>query len=112
MFPLLAPTGTGMVMLVLLHEDEESVAGIPLNVTVLVPGVSPKPAPVSVTEVPITPVVGEHAVMTCITLIVLALLDAPLTVVPTTTTSPVATPDGTAPTIFLATQALVDAAMP
>src|SRR5260370_24195396 len=100
MFPLLAPTGTGMVMLVLLHEDEESVAGIPLNVTVLVPGVSPKPAPVRVTGGPITPVVGEHAGMTGITFIVLTLLEASFTVGTTTTTQPGATPPGPRTTLF------------
>src|SRR5260370_5760067 len=112
MFPLLAPTGMGMVMLVLLHEDEESVAGIPLNVTVLVPGVSPKPTPVTVTGVPITPVPGEYAVMSGITLRVFALLDAPLTVVTTTSTKPGTTPAGTGTTIFVSIQELGAAGTP
>src|SRR5260370_25573867 len=112
MFPLLAPTGTGMVMLVLLHEEGDSVAGMPLNVTVLVPGVSPKPAPVSVTGVPITPVPGEYAVMIGITSIVFALLDAPFTVVTTTSMKPGTTPAGTGTTIFVSIQELGAAGTP
>jgi len=49
--PVIAPGGTGVVMLVLLQEL--GVATVPLNVTVLVPWVAPKLEPVMVTNVPI-----------------------------------------------------------
>ena len=49
-FPVVAPTGTGAVMLVALQVAGEAV--VPLNVTVLPPWVAPKFAPVIVTVVP------------------------------------------------------------
>jgi hypothetical protein len=55
-FPVVAPAGTVAVMLVVLHAV--AVAAMPLNVTVLVPCVAPKFAPVIVTELPTAPEVG------------------------------------------------------
>ena len=60
-FPLVAPAGTEAAMLVALQLV--AVAAIPLNVTVLVPCVAPKFAPVIVTDVPISPDVGFKLVM-------------------------------------------------
>jgi hypothetical protein len=60
-FPLVAPAGTGATMLVALQLV--GTAAIPLNVTVLVPCVAPKFAPLIVTDVPITPDVGFRPVM-------------------------------------------------
>jgi len=54
--PLVAPTGTGTAMLVVLQLA--GLAAVPLNVTVLVPWVAPKFVPVMVTELPTTPAVG------------------------------------------------------
>jgi hypothetical protein len=55
-FPVIAPAGTGTVMLVALQFV--GVAVVPLNVTVLVPCVVPKLVPVIVTDVPTGPEVG------------------------------------------------------
>ena len=54
--PVVAPAGTGAVMLVALHAV--GVAVVPLNVTVLVVCVAPKFAPLIVTEVPTDPDIG------------------------------------------------------
>src|SRR6266481_10127201 len=59
--PVVAPVGTGTVMLVALHAA--GVPGVPLNVTVLVPWLAPKFVPVIVTEVPTAPEVGFRFVM-------------------------------------------------
>src|ERR1043166_9225938 len=59
--PLVAPLGTGTVMLVPLHAV--GVATVPLNVTVLVPAVVPEFVPAMVTAVPIGPDVGLTFVM-------------------------------------------------
>jgi hypothetical protein len=55
-FPVVAPLGTGATTLVALQLV--GVAAIPLNVTVLVPCVAPKFAPMIVTGVPMTPDIG------------------------------------------------------
>src|SRR5437667_12909924 len=60
-FPVVAPAGTGTTMLVALQLV--GVAGVPLNVTVLVPCAAPKFVPAIVTEVPATPDVGFRLVM-------------------------------------------------
>jgi hypothetical protein len=60
-FPLVAPAGTAAVTVVALQLV--GTAAIPLNVTVLVPCVAPKFAPLIVTDVPITPDVGFRPVM-------------------------------------------------
>ncbi len=59
--PVVAPAGTVTTMLVALQLV--AVAATPLNVTVLVPAVVPKFAPVIVTEEPIAPDVGLKLVM-------------------------------------------------
>src|SRR5436309_14932021 len=56
-FPVVAPLGTGTTILVALQLV--GVAPIPLNVTVLVPCLAPKLAPVIVTDAPSTPDVGS-----------------------------------------------------
>jgi hypothetical protein len=60
-FPVVAPVGTGAVMLVALQLV--GVAAVPLNLTVLVPCVAPKFAPVMVTAAPTAPDVGVKRVM-------------------------------------------------
>jgi hypothetical protein len=59
--PLVAPLGTGTVIFVALQAV--GVATVPLNVTVLVPGVVPKFVPAIVTVVPTGPDVGFTVVM-------------------------------------------------
>src|SRR5712691_3554212 len=59
--PVVAPVGTGAVMLAALHADGAVV--VPLKVTVLVPWEVPKFAPVIVIEVPTAPEVGLRLVM-------------------------------------------------
>jgi hypothetical protein len=60
-FPVVAPLGTGTTMLAALQLV--GVAAVPLKVTVLVPWLAPKFAPVIVTDVPTTPDVGFRLVM-------------------------------------------------
>ena len=67
--PVVAPAGTGTVMLEALQLV--GVAVVPLNVTVLVPCEAPKFAPVMVTEVPTGPAVG-------LTLVIVGPLAPPL----------------------------------
>jgi hypothetical protein len=59
--PVVAPAGTGTVMLEALHPV--GVPAVPLNVTVLVPWLAPKFVPAMVTEVPTAPDVGLRLVM-------------------------------------------------
>ena len=59
--PLVAPAGSGTLMLVALQLL--GVASVPLNVTVLVPFVAPKLIPAIVTAVPTSPDVGVRLVM-------------------------------------------------
>jgi hypothetical protein len=59
--PVVAPAGTGAVMLVVLQFV--GVAAFPLNATELVPCVAAKFAPAIVTEVPTGPVVGFKLAM-------------------------------------------------
>src|SRR5712671_8220323 len=58
--PVVAPAGTGTTMLV--ADQLVAVAAVPLNVTVLVPCVAPKAAPVIVTAVATGPLTGERLV--------------------------------------------------
>jgi hypothetical protein len=60
-FPVVAPAGTSTTTLVALQLV--TVEAIPLNVTVLVPCVAPKFAPLIVTELPTNPEVGLKLVM-------------------------------------------------
>ncbi len=59
--PVVAPLGTGATMLAALQLV--GVAAVPLNMTVLVPCVAPKFAPVIVTSVPTGPEVGDALAM-------------------------------------------------
>src|SRR5260370_42057123 len=60
-FPVVAPAGTGTTMLVALQLV--GAADVPLKVTVLVPWVAPKFAPVIVRDVPTDPEVGLRLLM-------------------------------------------------
>jgi hypothetical protein len=60
-FPVAAPVGTDVARLVALQLV--TVAGVPLNVTVLVPCVDPKFVPVIVTAVPTGPELADRLVM-------------------------------------------------
>ena len=109
-FPVVAPLGTGAMMLVALQLV--GVAAVPLNFTVLVPCVAPKLTPVIVTDVPRTPDVGLRLVMLgggTVTVKLTPLLATPPTV---TTTFPVVAPLGTGATMLVAAQLVGVAAMP
>src|SRR5258708_14170813 len=97
--PVVAPAGTGTTILVALQLV--GVAAVPLNVTVLVPCVPPKFAPVIVTGVPIAPDVGFRLVMLgggCATVKLKPLLwRSP----PVTTTFPVVATRVTGPTMLV-----------
>src|SRR6266571_4994962 len=107
--PVAAPLGTGGTMLVALQLV--GVAAVPLKLTVLLPCVDPKFAPVMVTEVPTGPEVGDKLVMlgTVVTVKLTALLARPATV---TSTLPVAAPLGTGATMLVALQLVGVAAVP
>lgn len=86
------------------------VAEVPLKLTVLVPCVLPKPAPLMVTEVPTGPDVGERELMLgFVTVNRNPLLAWPPTV---TTMFPVVAPAGTGTTIEVALQLTGAAATP
>lgn len=61
MFPVVAPVGTDATIIESLQLA--AVAVVPLNLTVLEPCVAPKPAPTTVTDAPIPPLVGETLVI-------------------------------------------------
>jgi|ERR671924_2166311 hypothetical protein len=108
--PVVAPVGTGTVMLAALQAV--GVAAVPLNVTVLAPWVEPKFVPVIVTDVPTAPDVGLRLVMVgalALTVKVIPLLAVPPTV---TTTLPVVAPAGTGATTLEALQLVGEAAVP
>jgi len=108
--PVVAPVGTGTTMLVALQLV--GVAPIPLKVTVLVPWLAPKLAPVIVTDVPTNPDVGFRLVMLgagTVTVKLTPLLATPPTV---TTTFPVVAPVGTGTTMLVALQLVGVAAVP
>ncbi len=101
-FPAVAPAGTGTTMLVALQLA--GAPAVPLKVTVLVPCVAPKFAPLIVTDVPIAPDVGFRLVMLGgggVTVEFIPLLATPATV---TTTFPVVAPAGTGTTMLVALQ--------
>src|SRR5215469_15167258 len=66
-FPVVAPAGTEVTMLVALQPV--TVAAVPLNVTVLVPWEDPKFVPVIVTAVPTAPDVVDRLVIAGLTLV-------------------------------------------
>ncbi len=107
--PLVAPEGTAATIEVALQL--ETVAAVPLNLTVLEPCVEPKFVPVIVTDVPARPEVGERLLMVGVgsTVKVLPLLAIPFTV---TTTLPVVAPEGTVATMEVALQLMTVAAVP
>jgi len=98
-FPVVAPVGTGTTMLVALQLA--GVPAVPLNFTVLVPCVDPNVVPVTVTDAPTAPDVGDRLVMFGTTVKLTPLLAAPDTV---TTTFPVVAPLGTGTTMLVALQ--------
>src|SRR5271167_1301222 len=109
-FPVVAPLGTGTVILV--PVQLVGVAATPLNLTVLVPFVDPKFVPVIVTDVPAGPVVGLRLVIAgadAVTVQLTPLLATPPTV---TTTFPVVAPLGTGTVILVAVQPVGVAATP
>jgi hypothetical protein len=108
--PLVAPVGTGTLMLVALQLL--GVAEVPLNVTVLLPGVDPKFVPAIVTLVPTTADDGVRLVMVgggTVTVNAAPLLATPPTV---TTTCPLVAPVGTGTLMLVALQLLGAAEVP
>jgi hypothetical protein len=107
--PVVAPPGTGAVMLVALQVV--GVLVVPLNVTVLVPCVAPKFVPVIVTDTPIGPDVGLRLVILGVGRTVKAtpLLATPPTV---TTTLPLVALVGTGTTMLVALQLVGAPAVP
>ena len=95
---MVAPAGTGAVMLVALQLV--GVAVIPLNVTVLAPCAAPKPVPAMLTEAPAGPDVGVSPAMMGITAKAKPLLGA----AEFTMTGPEVAPVGTVTTMLLGLQ--------
>jgi hypothetical protein len=108
-FPVVAPDGTVVAMLVALQLV--GVAAVPLKVTVLVPCVAPKLVPEIVTTAPADPLVGLALVILGAPTTVKAL---PLLSIPPecTTTFPVIAPDGTGATMLVALQLVGVAVVP
>jgi hypothetical protein len=106
--PVVAPVGTVVTIEVALQLD--TVASVPLNVTVLVPCVALKPEPAMVTEAPTAPVDGDSVVIVGVgkTVNVTPLLATPLAL---TTTLPVVAV-GTVATIDVALQLVIVAFVP
>src|SRR5580700_7509104 len=108
--PVVAPVGTGTLMLVPLQLV--AVPAVPLNVTVLAPCVVPKFAPASVTGVATAPDVGVRLVRLgadAVTEKLRPLLAKPPTV---TTTRPVVAAPGTDTLMLVALQLVAVAAVP
>jgi hypothetical protein len=107
--PVVAPAGTGATIEPVFQAV--GVAGIPLKVTVLVPWVEPKFAPVTVIDTPTAPAVWDRLVMlgAGTTVKLTPLLAWPPTV---TTTGPVAAPVGTVAAIDVEIQLLGVAEVP
>src|SRR5260370_28676136 len=108
-FPVVAPVGTGVTMLVLLQLF--GVAAVPLKVIVLVPWLEPKLLPLMVTDVPTGPPVGFTVVIAggAVTVKRTPLLATPLM---ETTTFPVVAPAGTGTRICVSLQLFVLAETP
>jgi hypothetical protein len=108
--PVVAAVGTLATMLVAVQLV--GVAVVPLNLTVFVPCVAPKFAPVMVTLEPMAPLVGDNDVIVGAdveTVNVTPLLDTPPA---DTVTAPVVVPVGTLVTMLVADQLIGVAAMP
>src|SRR5882672_3941529 len=108
-FPVVAPEGTVVVMLVVLQLV--TVAVVPLKLTVPLPCVAPKFVPVIVTAAPTAPVVIDRLVMlgAGTTVKLDPLLFTPLA---NTTTLPVVAPEGTVVAILVTLQLVTVAAVP
>jgi hypothetical protein len=108
-FPVVAPVGTGTLIVVALQLV--GVPAVPLNLTVLLPWVAPKLVPVTVTGVATAPEVGERLVIfgAETTVKLTPLLATPETV---TTTFPVVAPLGTLATMLVAVQLVAVAVVP
>jgi hypothetical protein len=108
-FPVVAPLGTVVAMLVELQVV--TVAVVPLNFTVLEPWLDPKFVPVIVTGAPTAPEVVERLVMlgADTTVKLFPLLFTPLA---NTTTFPVVAPLGTVVAMLVALQLVTVAAVP
>jgi hypothetical protein len=106
-FPVVAPTGTGTWIEV--SPQVVTVAGVPLNITVLPPWVPPKFVPVIVTGAPTVADPGDTLLMLGVgsTVKLNPLLGAPLTV---TTTFPVVAPVGTVTEIDVSPQLVTSVA--
>src|SRR4029077_5324254 len=104
-FPVVAPAGTGTVMLVADHAV--GVAGTPLNDTVLPPWAAPKFVPVIVTTALTAPLVGDSDVIVAVGTTVngAPLLATPPTV---TVTFPVVAPAGTGTAMLVVDHAVGD----
>lgn len=97
-------------MLVLLQEV--GVAETPLNVTVLVPCVAPKFAPVIVTDVPAGPDAGVRVLIVGVGTKTVKLTPLLLTPLAFTTTFPVLAPDGTVVEMLPVAQLVTEAVVP
>jgi hypothetical protein len=86
-----------------------AVASVPLNRTVLVPGVAPKLVPAIVTAVPVVPDAGVSVVIFGVTVKLTPLLATPFTV---TTTGPVVAPLGTGTVMLVSLQPVAVAGLP
>jgi hypothetical protein len=108
-FPVIAPVGTVVAILVALQLV--TVAAVPWKLTVPEPWVDPKFVPVIVTAVPTPPEVTERLVILGVGRTVK--LDPPLfTPLAKTTTFPVVAPDGTVVAMLVALQVVIVAAVP
>ena len=107
--PVVAVEGTAAIIEVALQL--ETVAAVPLNVTVLEPCVAPKLVPVIVTDIPTGPEVGDTLLIDGVGMTVKA---TPFEATPliVTTTLPVVAPEGTTATIEVALQLETAAAVP
>jgi len=105
--PVIAPTGTGTVMLVSIQFIGD--ATIPLNVTVLPKGVGPKFDPAINTKLLMAPEFVFRPVIVGVTVKATGLLGTPLA---PTTTLPVLAPAGTGTTMLVALQLVGVAVVP
>ena len=108
--PVVAPTGTGTAILDALQLVGD--AGVPLKVTVLVPWVAPKLAPVIVMLAPTNPDTGFRLVMVGAGTVIVKLTPLLLAPPTDTTTLPVVAPAGTGAVILDALQLVGDAGVP
>lgn len=108
-FPVVAPEGTVTTTLVSLQLD--TVALVPLNLTVLLPCVAPKLEPATVTAAPTAPVVGVRVEIVGVPRTV-KLRPFVFTPLAFTMTFPVVAPVGTLATMLVALQLVIVAVVP